>query len=834
MAVASPPKAMLSEEEAEKRRKIADIQKDTTLTDAEKARRIQELHTARWTVQAATAEEDPFKELPPEEKDRITCHLCCDTLEKPVTLPCQHNLCLGCLKNLRKLDAKHRNCPFCRKDIPTSFIDNARINMSMVGYIRSLKARCAGSSTRRVEVARMHREEEEDDRPEEAYVTERAKKTGMANACSGKLKMTCPPDHFGPIGPEFDPKGNRGVVVGDMFPNRMACRMWNVHLPHVAGIAGQGSRGAQSVVLSGGYTDDVDEGEYFLYTGSGGKDLSGNKRNGEHSKDQEFTRYNLALKVSCEKGLPVRVVRSSKEKRSAYAPKADAKEADEVKDSDEQQDSEEEEEVEIEQEEEDEEEDEEEEEEASGSKGKDKEKGKGKLSEDKAVALAKTYNPVRYDGIYRILACWRCPGEKKFLVCRYLFERCDNAPAPWSAGDEGDEPRGFPEFAKKEVAQAEELGEVVTRMGDKPYWDYDPVSKQWGWTRPLPAGRAAKPAKQPRTPAQLLEQAEKEVKRLEKEVTKNYGCLLCHTVTERPVLTPVCQHRFCLECLKSKVESPAGKPRLNARPSRSCTSHKYCPAPRCNKDLKDFMSVAQVNHDMAGQAREKLAELRAKRAEVEALRRQISGEAEPAEGVEAEAMEVAEPAAAEPPAAAAAAAPSEGGEPPSQPGQAHEAGVVAQVEADTAAGKEAAVGPGAPATAAAEGAGRWASEAAALALQLPEFDAALIQGLLEDQGGDVEEVRAALKRMKRNEQRANTSPRKQGGRAAGKRGAAKRGRGRGAATKPAAAAEEGDADVDGEEEEEVKEAVVEKEDDKVPRKTTKGKGAVTKRQKLAA
>jgi len=34
----------------------------------------------------------------------------------------------------------------------------------------------------------------------------------------------------------------------------------------------------QSVVLSGGYEDDRDEGEWFLYTGSGGKDLSGNKR----------------------------------------------------------------------------------------------------------------------------------------------------------------------------------------------------------------------------------------------------------------------------------------------------------------------------------------------------------------------------------------------------------------------------------------------------------------------------------------------------------------------------------------------------------------------------
>lgn len=34
----------------------------------------------------------------------------------------------------------------------------------------------------------------------------------------------------------------------------------------------------QSVVLSGGYEDDKDEGEWFLYTGSGGRDLSGNKR----------------------------------------------------------------------------------------------------------------------------------------------------------------------------------------------------------------------------------------------------------------------------------------------------------------------------------------------------------------------------------------------------------------------------------------------------------------------------------------------------------------------------------------------------------------------------
>jgi E3 ubiquitin-protein ligase UHRF1 len=76
-------------------------------------------------------------------------------------------------------------------------------------------------------------------------------------------------------------------------------------------------------VVAGGYEDDRDEGEWFLYTGSGGRDLSGNKRtNKEQSSDQVFTLSNKALRTSCERGLPVRVVRSYKEKRSAYAPPA--------------------------------------------------------------------------------------------------------------------------------------------------------------------------------------------------------------------------------------------------------------------------------------------------------------------------------------------------------------------------------------------------------------------------------------------------------------------------------------------------------------------------------
>ncbi|KAB0396919.1 hypothetical protein E2I00_009834, partial [Balaenoptera physalus] len=65
-----------------------------------------------------------------------------------------------------------------------------------------------------------------------------------------------------------------------------------VHRPHVAGIHGRSNDGAYSLVLAGGYEDDVDHGNSFTYTGSGGRDLSGNKRTAEQSCDQKLTNTN--------------------------------------------------------------------------------------------------------------------------------------------------------------------------------------------------------------------------------------------------------------------------------------------------------------------------------------------------------------------------------------------------------------------------------------------------------------------------------------------------------------------------------------------------------------
>ena len=44
----------------------------------------------------------------------------------------------------------------------------------------------------------------------------------------------------------------QGIRVGEFWSDRLDCRQWGAHFPHVAGIAGQSNQGAQSVVLSGG------------------------------------------------------------------------------------------------------------------------------------------------------------------------------------------------------------------------------------------------------------------------------------------------------------------------------------------------------------------------------------------------------------------------------------------------------------------------------------------------------------------------------------------------------------------------------------------------------
>uniref|UniRef100_A0A0A8YTM3 RING-type E3 ubiquitin transferase n=1 Tax=Arundo donax TaxID=35708 RepID=A0A0A8YTM3_ARUDO len=437
--------------------------------------------------------------------------------DRPVTTPCGHNFCLKCFQ--KWIQNGKRTCGKCRTQIPAKMAEQPRINSALVEAIRMAKisknANSAGS-------AAPYHYIRNDDRPDKAFTTERAKRAGKANASSGQIFVTIAPDHFGPILAENDPRRNIGVRVGETWEDRLECRQWGAHFPHVAGIAGQSTYGAQSVALSGGYADDEDHGEWFLYTGSGGRDLSGNKRtNKEQSSDQKFEKLNAALRISCLRGYPVRVVRSHKEKRSSYAPE-------------------------------------------SG---------------------------VRYDGIYRIEKCWRKIGiQGTFKVCRYLFVRCDNEPAPWTSDDHGDRPRPLPKI--KELQGATD----ITERKGRPSWDYD-EKEGWKWMVPPPISRKPVLTGDPETDKQVRRVARRAQMSIAERLLKEFGCSICRKVINEPLTTP-CAHNFCKTCLLGAYDSQSSM-RERSRGGRTLRAQKIVKkCPSCPTDICDFLENPQINREM--------------------------------------------------------------------------------------------------------------------------------------------------------------------------------------------------------------------------------------------
>jgi|TARA_B100000123_G_scaffold271595_1_gene251858 putative restriction endonuclease len=100
--------------------------------------------------------------------------------------------------------------------------------------------------------------------------------------------------HFGSV---------KGIKIGQIFKNRKELRDALIHAPLQSGIWGGSITGACSIVLSGGYEDDIDELDFILYTGHGGQN---NKR---QVSDQYFNACNEGLRISAEFRLPVRVTR---------------------------------------------------------------------------------------------------------------------------------------------------------------------------------------------------------------------------------------------------------------------------------------------------------------------------------------------------------------------------------------------------------------------------------------------------------------------------------------------------------------------------------------------
>ncbi|KAJ7427209.1 E3 ubiquitin-protein ligase UHRF1 [Willisornis vidua] len=333
---------------------------------------------------------------------------------------------------------------------------------------------------------------------------------GKGMACVGRTKecTIVPSNHYGPI---------PGIPVGTMWKFRVQVSEAGVHRPHVAGIHGRSNDGAYSLVLSGGYEDDIDHGNSFTYTGSGGRDLSGNKRTAEQSCDQKLTNMNRALALNCSApindkhgaeakdwraGKPVRVVRNVKGgKHSKYAP----------------------------------------------------EEGN------------------RYDGIYKVVKYWPETGKSGFLVWRYLLRRDDEEPAPWTK--EGKDrmkklgltmqyPEGYLEaVANKEKENNGDDDFDTPRKGNR-------KRKSAGVEEELVPSPAGTPKKTKVEPYKLTAEQKSLIKSDEaneklwnevlealkdgpkflSKVEEAFLCICCQEVVFRPVTT-VCQHNVCKDCL---------------------------------------------------------------------------------------------------------------------------------------------------------------------------------------------------------------------------------------------------------------------------------------------
>jgi putative restriction endonuclease len=97
-----------------------------------------------------------------------------------------------------------------------------------------------------------------------------------------------------------------GIPVGAAFDDRKDLHSAGVHRPLMAGICGTKKLGAESIVLNGGYVDDVDSWIEITYTGHGGNDPQSKRQVADQSWEDSG---NAALVTSERTVSPVRVVR---------------------------------------------------------------------------------------------------------------------------------------------------------------------------------------------------------------------------------------------------------------------------------------------------------------------------------------------------------------------------------------------------------------------------------------------------------------------------------------------------------------------------------------------
>lgn len=200
------------------------IEDDQSLTQQDKAKRRQYLLSGggQMSTEAANHENainGGCNDILNLLDERLNCSFCLQLPERPVTTPCGHNFCLKCFQKWVG-QGKH-TCANCRHAIPAKMASNPRINSSLVTAIRMAKMSKANGF---VSPPKVHHFVHNQNRPDKTYTTDRAKKSGKANACSGKIFVTVPPDHFGSIQAENVPDRKQGILVGETWVDRLECR----------------------------------------------------------------------------------------------------------------------------------------------------------------------------------------------------------------------------------------------------------------------------------------------------------------------------------------------------------------------------------------------------------------------------------------------------------------------------------------------------------------------------------------------------------------------------------------------------------------------------------
>ncbi|MFH8409024.1 YDG/SRA domain-containing protein [Streptomyces sp. NPDC018019] len=96
------------------------------------------------------------------------------------------------------------------------------------------------------------------------------------------------------------------VVEGQWFKGHAELHAARVHRHYGAGISGTAKDGVDSIVLSGGYVDDVYGDTEIIYTGEGGLDRSARRLVADQTMDSSG---NAGLLLNQALGYPVRVIR---------------------------------------------------------------------------------------------------------------------------------------------------------------------------------------------------------------------------------------------------------------------------------------------------------------------------------------------------------------------------------------------------------------------------------------------------------------------------------------------------------------------------------------------